>query len=110
MGGSIRILMYHYVRPEGEKFSNNHKILDLGRFKKQIEILTKKYVFIDGRRSFESEIENQHSESKLVWLTFDDGYSDHYKYVFPELLERGIRGSFFIPTEAIFDKIGRAHV
>lgn len=30
-------------------------------------------------------------------MTFDDGYADHYTYVFPILQEAGLQGSFFIP-------------
>ncbi len=33
-----------------------------------------------------------------VVLTFDDGFKDHYRYVFPELLRRGLWGIFYIPT------------
>ena len=37
-------------------------------------------------------------------MSFDDGYLDHFKYVYPELMSRGAVGSFFIPTEAIFER------
>jgi peptidoglycan/xylan/chitin deacetylase (PgdA/CDA1 family) len=35
---------------------------------------------------------------KLVMLTFDDGYAEHYKIVFPELKKRGMKGVFGIVT------------
>lgn len=31
-------------------------------------------------------------------LTFDDGLLDHYKYVFPELMKRGLWGAFYVPV------------
>lgn len=31
-------------------------------------------------------------------LTFDDGLQDHYRWVFPELLRRGLSGLFFVTT------------
>jgi len=34
-------------------------------------------------------------------LTFDDGYKDHFEFVFPILDELGIQGSFFPPVKAI---------
>jgi peptidoglycan/xylan/chitin deacetylase (PgdA/CDA1 family) len=34
-----------------------------------------------------------------VVLTFDDGYIDHYQYVFPILRELGFTGTFFIITD-----------
>jgi peptidoglycan/xylan/chitin deacetylase (PgdA/CDA1 family) len=36
-----------------------------------------------------------------VLLTFDDGYQDHFQFVFPILLQQGIQGSFFPPVRAI---------
>jgi len=39
------------------------------------------------------------------WLTFDDGYKDHSKFVLPELLERNLHGAFFPPRVAIEDAV-----
>src|SRR5579875_1857941 len=33
-----------------------------------------------------------------VVLTFDDGLKDHYQYVLPVLVERGLWGIFYVPT------------
>ena len=30
-----------------------------------------------------------------VWLTFDDGFIDHYEYVLPELVKNENIGNFF---------------
>ena len=40
---------------------------------------------------------------KPIIITFDDGYKDHFQYVYPLLKERGIQGSFFPPKSAIQD-------
>ena len=34
----------------------------------------------------------------MLALTFDDGYKDHYKYVFPTLVKEKIRGFFYPPV------------
>ena len=34
---------------------------------------------------------------KAMLLTFDDGYKDHYEYVFPILDKYKLQGSFFVP-------------
>src|SRR5262249_40415428 len=39
-----------------------------------------------------------------VWLTFDDGYLDHYLTVFPLLHDRGWQGSFFAPARAVMER------
>jgi peptidoglycan/xylan/chitin deacetylase (PgdA/CDA1 family) len=36
-----------------------------------------------------------------VILTFDDGYAEHYSYVFPLLSEFGMTGTFFIITQLV---------
>ena len=38
-------------------------------------------------------------------LTFDDGYKDHIRYVFPELIKRKIRGLFFPSAKAILENV-----
>jgi hypothetical protein len=43
-----------------------------------------------------------HSGSRGVILTFDDGLSDHYEYVFTKLKEHNLWGIFYIST-APFD-------
>jgi len=100
----IPIVTYHYVRPLSERFSNNHKSLDLIQFVQQIEVLKKNYFFVKGTQIHDLQFNVDSKGRKPVWLSFDDGYSDHYKYVYPELMLRGAVGSFFIPTEAIFER------
>ena len=38
------------------------------------------------------------AERPNMLLTFDDGLSDHYQYVLPELRRRGLWGIFYIPA------------
>lgn len=100
----IPIVTYHYVRPLSERFSENHKSLDLDQFLRQIEFLEKNYFFVKGTEIHDLRVDPDSKSKRPVWLSFDDGYLDHYKYVYPELMSRGAVGSFFIPTEAIFDR------
>jgi len=100
----IPIVTYHYVRPLSERFSANHKSLDLSQFLRQIEVLNKNHFFVKGTQVHDLQVELDSNGRKPVWLSFDDGYLDHYKYVYPELMLRGAVGSFFIPTEAIFGR------
>ena len=38
---------------------------------------------------------------KSIFLTFDDGYKDHYDYVYPYLKERKIKGNFYPPIQVL---------
>ena len=96
--------MYHYVRPIKKSLYPLIKGLELNAFKMQLNYLEKNYKII----TMESLIEFAKNDKSLpenpCLLTFDDGYKDHYSYVFPELKKRGIQGSFFPPAKGILEK------
>jgi peptidoglycan/xylan/chitin deacetylase (PgdA/CDA1 family) len=77
------------------------KGLEFSLFQEQLDFLQKNYHFIKMEEliySYENKIA---LPEKSVILTFDDGYSDHFKYVFPELQKRGIEGSFYVPGQPV---------
>lgn len=93
--------MYHYVRNISNSKFPNIKGLEIELFKQQIQFLQKHYRFVTMEDLIDCVYNNYELPSKSVLLTFDDGYSDHYKNVFPLLQEFGIQGSFFIPAKTI---------
>ncbi len=93
--------MYHYVRDLKHSRYPDIKGLDIALFYEQITYLKKHYHFITMEMLIDA-IENNYSlPNKSVLLTFDDAYSDHFKYVFPFLNKHKIQGSFFPPAKAI---------
>lgn len=99
----LPILMCHYVRPRDKRLSERHNVLDLALFTSQIGQLTENYDFILSDDLFIDS--NKHSGfDKKIWLTFDDGYRDCIDYAFPVLLEKKARATFYIPTEAIYER------
>ncbi|SNR75891.1 Polysaccharide deacetylase [Lutibacter agarilyticus] len=87
--------MYHYVRPFDPLFPNL-KSLHIDDFRKQLDFFESEYGFVskaDFINSFKSGI-----VPNGVVLTFDDGLSCHYKYVYKELKKRDLWGVFYIPT------------
>ncbi len=95
--------MYHYVRPNGMRMSERHHVLDLDLFDQQLDVMAKKYEFILGNDLLALDNDASALENK-IWLTFDDGYRDCVDYVLPSFLEKGVIGTFYIPTEAIFER------
>lgn len=91
----LTIVMYHYVRPLALTRFPKIKGLDLTLFEEQLGYLTQHYSLI----SMEDLIDTMEARCELpprpALLTFDDGYLDHYTYVFPRLVERNLQGSFF---------------
>ena len=99
----LPILMYHYVRPKSKRISERHNVLDLDLFDQQLDLMAKKFDFVLGNDLLAlgkggAELENK------IWLTFDDGYRDCIDYVLPSLIARKATGTFYIPTEAIFER------
>lgn len=105
VSNKVSVIMYHYVRELKNSCYPEIRGLEFSLFQQQLDYLEKYYCFI----SMEELIycyENKISPPKrAVILTFDDGYSDHFRYVFPELRKRKIQGSFFIPAKPIIENV-----
>ena len=91
----MKAIMYHYIRPNDPRFPY-FRHLHLDDFVKQIEYFGNEYGFV-SRKDFKASLSST-EPAKGVVLTFDDGFKDHYRYVLPEMLQRGLWGIFYIPT------------
>ena len=100
---SLSVVMYHYIKEKKSNKFKNLKYLDYSNFKKQINSF-KKIFNILSYEDFKEILKNKKFPIKpSILLTFDDGYSDHYKFAFPYLLKNNIKACFFSPT-SIFSK------
>ena len=97
----LTIIMYHYIRPIiGSEFPGI-KGLEIEGFKRQLDFLENNYSIVSSDQGIDRIIKNKKLPPKACWLTFDDGYKDHYQYVLPELINRNLSGAFFPPRVAI---------
>ena len=95
--------MYHYVRDLQNSKYPNIKGLDVSLFEKQLDFFLDNFNIIKMEDIIDS-IKNQTPlPEKALLLTFDDGYIDHFEYVFPLLKQRNLQGSFFIPGSPLKD-------
>lgn len=94
----VEFIMYHYVRDIKSSMFPNIKGLDYKDFLEQIKFLKKEYTILSIEDFLNSEY---NKNTKNCVLTFDDGYIDHYEFVFPILLKNNIKGSFFSPVDTI---------
>jgi peptidoglycan/xylan/chitin deacetylase (PgdA/CDA1 family) len=101
----INIVMYHYVRPIQNSQFPMIKGLELEGFKRQLDYLSSKYLIISAEDVIDAVINGKILPAESCWLTFDDGYKDHFSYVLPELLKRNIQGSFFPPVKPIIERV-----
>ena len=98
---SITIVMYHYVRPIVGSDFPGIKGLELSEFCAQIQRIKTKFNVIDPNTFVEYLFSNEELPKNSIMLTFDDGYLDHYKYVFPVLSDLNISSYFFPPVNAV---------
>jgi peptidoglycan/xylan/chitin deacetylase (PgdA/CDA1 family) len=97
----LTIVMYHYVRPiKGSKFPGI-KGLELDGFKRQLDYLSKNFNIVSTAQVINAAKHSSALPNDACWLTFDDGYKDHFTYVLHELLKRNLHGAFFPPRLAV---------
>ena len=102
---NIYVVTYHYVRPIKNSNFPNLKGLELKKFEKQVEYFIKNFNILSQDDLVSILGEKKIPTKPSVILTFDDGYKDHFKYVFPYLKKKNISGIFYPPCKAIENKI-----
>ena len=80
--------MYHYIRPIKDSPYPLIKGLELEEFKAQLNFLEKNYKIITMEALIKFVKKDISLPKNSCLLTFDDGYKDHYLYVFPELKKK----------------------
>lgn len=99
----ISIIMYHYVRDLKQGRFRDIKGLDIDLFNGQVEYLVKNYHPITMDELINSIDHNDPLPPKAALLTFDDGYNDHFDYVFPVLAKHKIQGSFYPSAKIVLN-------
>lgn len=105
--GDFFSVMYHYVRPAE---ATNLRILTVEKFQKQLDFIEKNFGFVSQEDWERYRHEGKGATGAL--LTFDDGLSDHARWVAPELQKRGIFAIFYVcsnPTKGLPLAVHIAH-
>lgn len=106
MDNLITIVMHHYVRDI--KYPNETRMsgycIGISEFKKRLAYIMKRYSIITPDLFINAIKDKAPLPENPMLLTFDDGYIDHYRNVFPILMERGIKAFFFPSAMPIMQK------
>ncbi len=94
----LTVVMYHYVRPIAGSRYPGIKGLELAAFGRQLDYLQRHHVVVSARQVIDAARAGAGLPPNPVLLTFDDGYADHHRHVFPILEQRGLSGAFFPPA------------
>ena len=98
----VFVIMYHFVKKENDSTKKYFNYLSINKFIKSIKYLKKNYEIINPTKK-DKIFTNKKNKKKLCWLTFDDGYIDHYNNVVPILNKYKIQGTFF-PVTSVLQK------
>ncbi|EOV0645034.1 polysaccharide deacetylase family protein [Cronobacter turicensis] len=101
---NLTVVMYHYVRPIKQSRYPGIKGLEYNDFKEQIHFIKRNYNAVTISEVINSFLNNDSLPENAALLTFDDAYSDHFKYVYPILKKNGMQGCFYAPAKTIEDK------
>lgn len=93
---NVYLVMYHYVRPYRK--NKYFPALALNNFKNQINYFQKVGRIIDNDEFVYILKNNKFNKEPNFLLTFDDGYKDHYEFVYPYLKKFNLTGNFYVPT------------
>jgi peptidoglycan/xylan/chitin deacetylase (PgdA/CDA1 family) len=100
---NLTTVMYHYVRPlQGSQYPAI-KGLELSDFVAQLRFLKRHYCLISMAQLIGHFSSGESLPKGACLLTFDDGYSDHYKYAYQALKNENIKGTFFAPRSSVID-------
>jgi len=101
---ALTIVTYHYVRPLNRSRYPAIKGLDLALFDEQLDFFQRHYHPV-SMEDVVGALDGEHDlPRRAVLLTFDDGYLDHYTYVFPRLADRGFAGAFYAPSQVVLER------
>ncbi len=100
----VTIVMYHYVRQlVGSRFPRL-AALELDAFRSQVEYVQRHYSPVSPDDLVGAATTATDLPKRPVVLTFDDGYADHYRNVFPLLRDRKIPAVLFPAAMSLVDR------
>ena len=104
INNNIHIVTYHYVRNIKKSKYPNLKGLEFSDFRKQIFYFKKNFNILSNNQFIEILNSRKIPKKKSILLTFDDGYRDHFEYVFPFLKKQNVSAVFYPPIMCVRNK------
>ena len=98
----MNILMYHFVSSQNDHqlFSGMHSV-KVETFEKQIISLKKKGTPLSSDDINSAVLNRDYPSDDFFYLTFADGFKQHFTNVYPVIKDYNLEASFFVPTMAI---------
>ena len=98
------LVMYHYIRQLATSRFPRLTALDLSAFREQLDYIQHHYSPVSIWDIIAAARDRAPLPPRPIALTFDDGYAEHYRDVFPLLRERRMPGAFFPVTLSLIER------
>ncbi len=99
---AVPFLMYHNILPQGDPYTITNDM-----FIEQMALLHEQSYSVISINDFtEWSKKPEEQANKTVCITFDDGYSNNFKYCLPELKKYNFGATFYITTSLINSRLG----
>ncbi len=98
---ACRILRFERIGDPGLVDAYGSRRFALDRFRATLEVLKREVAVVPLRELVRNKVGGLEIDRPQVALTFDGGYEEHYRFVFPILKELGLPAAFFLPTDFI---------
>ena len=106
----LTAVTYHYVHDTERADFPRLKALDARRFDEQLSYFADRFQFVDAAAIAARLDGGAVLPERAMALTFDDGFRDHYTFVFPRLVQRKIQGLFYVPRSVLVQtRVLRVH-
>lgn len=98
------ILMYHRLIEQDEEKGVHGTYFDVGLFEKQLQYLRLKGYKTITFRDLEKLTPKDKKFKKYIILTFDDGYEDNYRLLFPLLKKYNMKAVVYMVSHLEYNK------
>lgn len=103
--GRLLMVTYHYVRDLPNTPYPKIKGLLISEFRRQLEVLSSRYQMATWESITEFLKGTYKPKRDMCYLTFDDGFRDHYENVLPILIEKDMTAAFFPITGCLEENV-----
>lgn len=100
----LTVVTYHFVRPIAAGPYPRLKGLEPERFEAQIDYILRRYVPVSAAQVVRAATGEGSLPDRAVLLTFDDGYTDHVRYVLPVMRSWNISALFFPVAQSLLER------
>jgi len=101
---TVPVVYYHSVGPVIQGWYRNFLTLDPEAFRAHLEYFSRNFTVISLKELWLIRTGQSETVRRPLVITFDDGYSDNFTWVFPLLKRYGVKATIFVSPAFVDDR------